>query len=342
MSLTSSFCFSFILSVILLLNLSVTIPSEIMASPLVFATADNEEEGQPEEGQPEGGGAPEGGADEGALVPLSPEICGDGVDNNGDGQIDEGCSLGAESVPLPPEGSDFTGVQKLPPGKLILPPEGTPPGAPFEAPPPAGFDPNLPLGTTTPPPPDGTTPPPVGFDPMAQTEPPFVDKRDFGPGLLADSDNDGIENPFDNCPFRYNREQQDSDGDGDGDACDYFDEDLDDDGHKNSKDNCPGISNPGQKDTDFDGEGDECDPSFIDDDHDGLKGAFDNCPRSPNPDQKDSDGDKIGDACDPDLTDSDGDGVVDSKDNCPYYNPDQAPGCGPPMGSGGRGGPGGL
>ena len=143
-----SFC-GIILSVMLLLNLSGAVFSEVMISPLVFAQPQEPpDEGQPDEGQPDEGEADEGQPDEGeadegqpdegeadepgvpdtgsggvAQGPIVPlplgEICGEGIDNNGDGQIDEGCSLGAESVPLPPEGSDFTGVQRLPQGKLV-------------------------------------------------------------------------------------------------------------------------------------------------------------------------------------------------------------------------------
>jgi hypothetical protein len=124
------------------------------------------------------------------AVPLPPgEICGDGVDNNGDGQIDEGCSLGAESVPLPPEGSDFTGVERLPQGKLVLPPEPR-----FEAPPPPGFDPNLPS--------DGTTPPPED-DPSA--EPPLTPPTEQGScNDGVDNDNDGLtdsQDSSDECGF---------------------------------------------------------------------------------------------------------------------------------------------
>jgi hypothetical protein len=210
-----SFC-GLILSVMLLLNLSGAVFSEVMTSPLVFASPQEPpDEGQPDEGeadegQPEGEadeGQPEGEADEpgvpdtgsggvaqGPIVPLPlGEICDDSIDNNGDGQVDEGCSLGAESVPLPPEGSDFTGVERLPQGKLVLPPEPR-----FEGQPPPGFDPNLP--------PDGTTPPPVD-DPSAeppQIPPTTVPIEQGSCNDGVDNDNDGLtdsQDSSDECGF---------------------------------------------------------------------------------------------------------------------------------------------
>jgi hypothetical protein len=60
---------------------------------------------------------------------------------------------------------------------------------------------------------------------------------------FADADQDGVQDPVDNCRVVANPTQLDTDGDQDGDACD----------------NCPAIANPDQRDRDRDGLGDACD-----------------------------------------------------------------------------------
>lgn len=122
--------------------------------------------------------------------------------------------------------------------------------------------------------------------------------------ILADPDQDGIRNLFDNCPRVANGEkeanipgvgnQTDTDKDGVGDACD----------------NCVNIANSDQKDSDVDAEGNPTD---------GIGDVCDNCPKVDNSDQTDQDGDKVGDACDncrtvpnPDQLDTDKDGRGDA------------------------------
>lgn len=139
---------------------------------------------------------------------------------------------------------------------------------------------------------------------------------DVGAYEVNDPDEDGIEDPFDNCPDEANPGQEDNDGDDIGDACD---DDDDDDGLLDDEDNCPLVDNPAQEDSDGDGIGDACDD---DSDGDGVLDDEDNCPETSNPDQADNDGDGDGDACDPD---DDNDGAVDVADNCPNdANADQA------------------
>ena len=115
-----------------------------------------------------------------------------------------------------------------------------------------------------------------------------------------DYDNDGIEDPSDNCPRWNNLDQLDTDGDGIGDACD----------------NCADLVNELQLDFDADGFGNVCD---IDIDGDGLENAVDNCAEIPNPAdaggvQANLDGDAFGDACDVDI---DGDGILNLEGPCP-------------------------
>jgi MYXO-CTERM domain-containing protein len=110
-----------------------------------------------------------------------------------------------------------------------------------------------------------------------------------------DYDDDGHEDPFDNCPFVSNRDQADDDGDEVGTGCD----------------NCPNASNEDQSDIDADGLGDVCDEDM---DGDSVLNVNDLCPANPDPLQLDTNNDGEGDACDEDM---DGDGVDNLEDNCP-------------------------
>jgi len=114
-----------------------------------------------------------------------------------------------------------------------------------------------------------------------------------------DFDDDGIEDPQDNCPRVPNLDQIDQDGDGFGDMCD----------------NCLAINNPRQINKDGDDFGDICD---VDDDGDEIDDVVDNCPNIHNlminGKQPDLDNDGIGDACDDDI---DGDGLPSISDPCP-------------------------
>jgi hypothetical protein len=179
------------------------------------------------------------------------------------------------------------------------------------------------------------------------------DACERGLPALADADDDGVADAYDNCRETPNgpeigpNNQQDTDQDGVGDVCDSCPEqanattqelpcpsdngvatgDNDGDGVANADDNCPDGpgSNPDQTDTDGDGVGDLCDV----------------CPSQANAAQKerdasecenllapnfDDDGDGVANAddncpegpgTDPDQTDSDGDGVGDLCDSCP-------------------------
>ncbi len=139
--------------------------------------------------------------------------------------------------------------------------------------------------------------------------------------LIADVDNDFVNDDCDICPDDYNPNQEDYDNDYLGDACDdCYDSDFDGYGDSGltitgclsstNYDNCPDMANADQSDVDSDDVGDVCD----------------NCPDSANSNQLDTDSDGLGDACDncpndynPDQSlDTDGDGIPDACDNCPY------------------------
>jgi len=116
-----------------------------------------------------------------------------------------------------------------------------------------------------------------------------------------DYDDDGVEDPYDNCPRVTNANQTDTDGDGVGDACD----------------NCPTTPDASQTDLDGDGVGDRCDGDL---DGDGVANDVDNCSTIANPPnaggtQPDAENDGQGDACDGDI---DGDGVPNLSDPCPF------------------------
>ncbi|MFZ5981657.1 MAG: thrombospondin type 3 repeat-containing protein [Candidatus Zixiibacteriota bacterium] len=135
-----------------------------------------------------------------------------------------------------------------------------------------------------------------------------------------DADGDGIPDPVDNCPFKYNPLQEDTDSDNVGDSCD----------------NCIYVPNPGQLDGDGDGIGDVCDncptvtnPFQTNSDGDSHGDACDNCPMVNNEDQSDVDSDTYGDVCDncpatanPTQANSDTDTLGDACDNCPLVNND--------------------
>ena len=165
----------------------------------------------------------------------------------------------------------------------------------------------------------------------------LINNTDLGDTYQSadDYDDDGVEDSYDNCPRKPNRDQFDGDGDGVGDLCDncrdthnlnqwdlegdglgdLCDDDMDGDTVLNHVDNCLRTYNADQADIDEDGEGNACDRDI---DNDGLDNLVDPCPMHV--------GDPTEDAewCSPDV---DADGIPDygfSADNCPgVHNPEQ-------------------
>ena len=167
---------------------------------------------------------------------LQAEICGNGIDDDGDGLIDEGCDRDNDGIqdeddncpdtPNPSQSDvDNDGI-----GDACDDSDGD-----------GVFDDT-----------DNcrTTPNPSQSD---------VDNDGIG-DACDDSDGDGVFDDTDNCRTTPNPSQSDQDGDGIGDACDS---DRDGDGVPNATDNCPDTPNPLQEDSDFDGIGDACDPAFT-------------------------------------------------------------------------------
>ena len=161
-----------------------------------------------------------------------------------------------------------------------------------------------------------------------ETDEGFVDSNEDGTKdcMEPDTDGDAVFDYEDNCPLNANPSQQDLDDDGLGDKCD---DDDDGDGTVDADDCAPADAEiyPGAeelcngKDDDCNGEVDEGYPDEngngevdcleSDTDEDGLLDFDDNCIEVPNPEQEDLDEDGQGDACD---ADDDGDGELDETD----------------------------
>jgi hypothetical protein len=251
---------------------------------------------------------PENSVSEEEGVSITEDICGDNIDNDADGQIDdldlEGCVPADGGAETAEDGTTTaTGGEEEIDILEDVAPEVT--------------DPSLLSSLDD----DLLSPLDDDLDGIAEYEDNCA--HIVNPNQ-EDRDDDGKGDVCDNCPYNPNPDQEDTDGDSEGDACDQDALDVDDDGWKNTQDTCPYEFNVSQTDDDKDGEGDVCDQDYTDYDDDGIVDSKDNCFSRANPGQEDEDKDGEGDVCDADKVDLDGDTKIGPEDNCPYnYNPDQ-------------------
>ena len=248
---------------------AITDPEGSVGCTLWYADADGDNFGNPEDSaclcEPAGPYVCDNGDDcddeDPEVNPEAPEMC-DGLDNDCDGQTDEGFNVG-EPCGHSNEGQCVMGMTACNPWGTgtecqgaVMPQEEVCDGQDNDC--------------------DGE--PDNGIeclcdDGLDNDDDGLTDCADPDCAIVAecaaeDWDNDGVLNGGDNCPLTANASQADGDADYVGNACD----------------NCPNHANPNQEDSDYDGWGDACD----------------NCWWDYNPMQEDYDGDGIGDVCDPD------------------------------------------
>ena len=138
----------------------------------------------------------------------------------------------------------------------------------------------------------------------------YLSENVFYTQRKTDTDNDWIQNLYDNCVDISNRDQLDINQNTVGDVCEF---DKDSDGIADEIDNCRAATNPEQ----------------ADDDKDGIGNVCDNC-KLYNPNQFDTDTNGIWDVCDTaknflEENDDDNDWILNSEDNCKKIaNSDQA------------------
>ena len=231
--------FKLFCSNIMIMLLVWVIVAQALSNQEVYAQEFQEGEvSVPEDGDIE----PENSVIEEEGVSIAEDICGDNIDNDADGQIDdldlEGCVPADGEVGAAEDGTT-TATGEGEGGEIDIPEDV----APSEV-----TDPSLLSSLDD----DLLSPLDDDLDRVAEFE-------DNCPNISnpnqADLDGDGKGDVCDNCPIISNPNQADLDGDGDGDVCDQDELDFDEDGWKNSKDNCPFEFNVSQTDEDKDGEG---------------------------------------------------------------------------------------
>ncbi|MBI4433149.1 thrombospondin type 3 repeat-containing protein [Candidatus Uhrbacteria bacterium] len=270
----------------------------------------------------------------------SSDLCRDNVDNNCNGQVDEGCgSTPAETCNGVDDNANGTIDEGVlcPSGQVCRGTFGCRPVAVVEVCNGVDDDQNgqVDEGNLC----DATQSCITGQCRPDRDRDSIVDGSDNCPDVAnvnqADGDGDGRGNACDNCPNVANANQADANNNGVGDACEQaetcngrddngngqVDEgnlctaaescitgqcrpDRDHDAIADVSDNCPDIANVNQSDTDGDGRGNVCD----------------NCPLVANPNQADANNNGVGDACEGQEVcngrDDDSDGQVDEGNLC--------------------------
>ncbi len=206
---------------------------------------------------------------DGTIHPLAAELC-DAIDNDCDGQVDEGFpdSDGDKVPDCADDDQDGDGIPDV---------EDNCPATANELQ--EDLDQDT-LGDLCDPDLDGDGIPnaldncPTVFNPGQGDS----EKDTVGDACDPDMDNDDIDNEEDNCPLHYNPEQEDQDEDGTGDACE---DDKDGDGALDNVDCAPAdpAVHPGAQEL-CDGIDNNCngalDEGFPDADADGVKNCLDN------------------------------------------------------------------
>lgn len=126
-----------------------------------------------------------------------------------------------------------------------------------------------------------------------------------GPTGPADSDFDGVADPFDICPETPVDETADQNG------CSSSQRDGDDDGVSDRLDQCPNT--PAGQPVNAQG----CSASQLDDDNDGVSNAIDQCPATPEGESVDEVGCSDSQGPPEGELDDDNDGVINDEDQCP-------------------------
>ena len=229
------------------------------------------------------------------INPGASEVCGDDIDNNCDGNIDEGCDCpDADSDTVCDADDICPGFDDLADADA----DGTPDcldSCPNDANKNEPGDCGCGVADT-----DSDSDGTLDCNDACPNDPNKIVPGDCGCGVTdTDSDSDGTPDCLDNCPNDANKTEPGDCG------CGIADTDTDSDGTPDCNDACPNDANKTEA-------GDcGCGIADTDNDSDGTPDCLDNCPNDAN---KTESGDC---GCGVAETDSDSDGTLDCNDACP-------------------------